>query len=89
MADLAAVKHDQSRFVRKLREIDIGAALSQVDDFDDENERKNAPSRWPLRPVSRLTAAEAAVRLEPINLRCSVLGALGTLRSRDKRVKVW
>ena len=51
--------------------------------------RKNAPRPTLLRPVSRLTAAEAAVRLEPINLRCSVLGAIGRLGPRAGRVKEW
>ena len=37
--------------------------------------RKNAPSRWPPRPTSRLTAAEATADRRAINLGCSVLGA--------------
>ena len=37
--------------------------------------RKSAPSRWPPRPTSRLTAAEATADRRAINLGCSVLGA--------------
>ena len=40
---------------------------------------ENAPSRWLPRPTSRLTSAEATADRRAINLRRSVLGALGTL----------
>jgi len=49
--------------------------------------RKNAPSRWPLRPTFRLTSAEATADRRAINLRRSVLGAIGTLGVRGGRVK--
>ena len=39
--------------------------------------RRNAASRWPPRPVSRLISAEVITRQEPIDLRCSVLAARG------------
>ena len=41
--------------------------------------KRNAPSRWRLRPASRLTAAEATADRRAINLGRSVLGASGTL----------
>ena len=53
----------------------------------EERARRNAPSRWRLRPASRLTAAEAAADRRAINLGCSVLGAVGTLRGRPDSVK--
>jgi hypothetical protein len=37
--------------------------------------KRNAPSRWRLRPAFRLTAAEAAAARRTINLGRSVLGA--------------
>ena len=48
---------------------------------------KNAPSRWRLRPASRLTAAEATADRRAINLGRSVLGASGTLGGRPGAVK--
>jgi hypothetical protein len=48
---------------------------------------KNAPSRWRLRPASRLTAAEATADRRAINLGRSVLGASGTLWTRSFPVK--
>ena len=41
--------------------------------------KEKAPSRWRLRPASRLTAAEAATTRRAINLGRSVLGASRTL----------
>ena len=41
----------------------------------------------PLRPASRLTSAEAGADRETINLRCSVLGALGNLGDGQPSVK--
>ena len=41
----------------------------------------------PLRPASRLTFAEASADRGTINLRCSVLGALGNLGRRASGVK--
>ena len=49
--------------------------------------KENAPSRWRLRPASRLTSAEAGAGRRAINLGYSVLGAVATLRSGDRVVK--
>ena len=49
--------------------------------------RRNAPSRWRLRPAFRLTAAEAAADRRAINLGRSVLGASRTLGRCDRPVK--
>ena len=49
--------------------------------------QRNAPSRWRLRPASRLTAAEATADRRAINLGRSVLGASGTLGALDSAVK--
>ena len=49
--------------------------------------RRNAPSRWRLRPAFRLTAAEAAADRRAINLVRSVLGASRTLGGLDAAVK--
>jgi hypothetical protein len=48
---------------------------------------ENAPSRWPLRPASQLTFAEASADRGAINLRRSVLGAHGNLERGDHIVK--
>jgi hypothetical protein len=50
-------------------------------------EKENAPSRWRLRPASRLTAAEATADRRAINLGRSVLGASGTLGAPSRAVK--
>ena len=50
-------------------------------------QKRNAPSRWRLRPASRLTAAEAIACRGAINLGRSVLGAIGTLGERASYVK--
>ena len=49
--------------------------------------RKNAPSRWRLRPAFRLTAAEATASRRTINLWRSVLGASRTLGLSPEDVK--
>ena len=49
--------------------------------------RRNAPSRWRLRPAFRLTAAEATADRRAINLGRSVLGASRTLGGRNRLVK--
>ena len=48
---------------------------------------KNAPSPVHLRPASRPTAAEATAARRAINLRRSVLGAIGRLRALETAVK--
>jgi hypothetical protein len=48
---------------------------------------KNAPSRWRLRPASRLTAGEPAATRRAINLGRSVLGASRTLGALPEPVK--
>jgi hypothetical protein len=53
----------------------------------EKNARKNAPSRWPLCPASRLTFAEAPADRRAFVLRNSVLGAIGTLGETGGRVK--
>jgi hypothetical protein len=55
--------------------------------FGTEIARKNAPSRWLLRPTSRLTSAEATADRRAINLRRSVLGASRTLGRQGCPVK--
>ena len=49
--------------------------------------QRNAPSRWRLRPASRLTAAEATADRRAINLGRSVLGAIATLGGPQGAVK--
>ena len=49
--------------------------------------QENAPSRWRLRPASRLTAAEATATRRAINLGRSVLGASQTLGGSPEPVK--
>ena len=49
--------------------------------------RRNAPSRWRLRPAFRLTAAEATADRRAINLGRSVLGASRTLGGATGPVK--
>src|SRR5262249_6647294 len=51
------------------------------------NPQRNAPSRWRLRPASRLTSAEAGADRRAINLGRSVLGASSTLRGASSGVK--
>jgi hypothetical protein len=51
------------------------------------NPKRNAPSRWRLRPAFRLTSAEAGADRRAINLGRSVLGANSTLGGARERVK--
>lgn len=52
-----------------------------------EGPRRSAPSPVRLRPAIRPTVAEATAARRAINLGRSVLGALGTLRAVESRVK--
>ena len=77
------VKHPTNTVRRKLREIFArlvwlitGSGSSQT---PHSRAHENAPSRWRLRPASRLTAAEATADRGAINLGRSVLGASRTL----------
>src|SRR5438876_7477918 len=49
--------------------------------------KRNAPSRWRLRPAFRLTSAEAVAYRRTLNLGRSVLGAVVTLRTHALQVK--
>ncbi len=51
------------------------------------NPKRNAPSRWRLRPAFRLTSAEAGADRRAINLGRSVLGANSTLGGAREPVK--
>ena len=51
------------------------------------NPKRNAPSRWRLRPAFRLTSAEAGADRRAIDLGRSVLGASSTLGGAGEAVK--
>jgi hypothetical protein len=80
----------QARSRRNLRQLAIelrdGSSLLDTATNHSVHE-ENAPSRWRLRPASRLTAAEAAADRRAINLGRSVLGACGTLGGAIVAVK--
>src|SRR5262249_54327070 len=74
------VKHPTSESLRNFRQ-PVSVARESV------RTRKNAPSRWRLRPASRLTSAEAGADRRAINLVRSVLGAPRTLGGLPSIVK--
>ena len=79
-------EHEIVQFPSKCRRL---LAPSHVVSFPLPKTRahENAPSRWRLRPASRLTSAEAAADRRAINLGRSVLGASRTLGSAPGVVK--
>ena len=86
-----SVKEPGERTSRKLRpSVSRGRTAFPTDRFFASPEsppRRNAPSRWRLRPASRLTSAEAGADRRAINLGRSVLGASRTLGGVSSLVK--
>ena len=86
---LPAVNHSSRRFSANCTEIISDAFLTRRRPptwAPDAGPQRNAPSRRPLRPALRLTSAEAGACRSSINLRCSLLGAIGRLGHRRGHV---
>ena len=70
----------RNRNYRKYRVLRSCSAFASAIRPESGNQRRNAPKPVLLRPAIRLTSAEASACRRAINLRRSVLGAIGTLR---------